>query len=140
MRYANDQRFELGFDARPSWIGTMCGSIELAGNQTTVPAKIRLGLGDTRDIGKRLAPESFTNFNKCAATQCRKDRPYWASGRAGSGSRRRDIRTAGVGADSPDLSRTPANCAQLFYKQIKMVATTASLCRRGYGVNGLYRK
>jgi hypothetical protein len=61
-----DQRFDLRFDARPSWIGTMFGSVELRGDQTTVPAANRLGLGDIRDIGKELVAEPFANFSKCA--------------------------------------------------------------------------
>ena len=66
LRHANDQRFDLGLDARPSWIGTMFGSIELTGDQATVPTENRLGLGDTRDIGKEVAAEPFANFSQCA--------------------------------------------------------------------------
>ena len=43
----------------------MAGSIEFAGDQTTIPAENRLGLGDTRDIGKELAAEPFANFSEC---------------------------------------------------------------------------
>ena len=44
----------------------MLGSVELAGDQTMVPAENRLGLGDTRYVGEEFAAEAFANFGKSA--------------------------------------------------------------------------
>jgi len=44
----------------------MFGPIELTGDRATVPAENRLGLGDTRYIGKEVAAEPFANFGQCA--------------------------------------------------------------------------
>src|SRR5690242_6427552 len=54
-RHAYDQRLDLGFDAGPPWVGTMFGSIELTGDQATVPAENRIRLGDAGHIGEEFA-------------------------------------------------------------------------------------
>ena len=44
----------------------MLGSIELAGDQATIPAENLLRLGDTGDLGEKFATEASTDFGKCA--------------------------------------------------------------------------
>src|SRR5262245_45861233 len=45
----------------------MPGSIELEGDQTTMPAENLLGLGDTGDLRGELVAETFAGISKCAA-------------------------------------------------------------------------
>ena len=44
----------------------MFGSIELSGNQATVPAEDGIWLGDTSDLGEELPPEALADFSECA--------------------------------------------------------------------------
>src|SRR5262245_3024956 len=44
----------------------MSGSIELAGDQTTVPAENGARLGETGDLRKELAAEPSADISKCA--------------------------------------------------------------------------
>src|SRR5262249_10291740 len=67
LGHADDQPFDLRDDSRPARIRAMLRPIELAGDQTTIPAENGLGLGDTRYIGEELAAEPFANFSKRAA-------------------------------------------------------------------------
>ena len=41
----------------------MPGSIEFAGDQTTIPAENRLGLGEAGYLGEELATEAFPDFS-----------------------------------------------------------------------------
>src|SRR5262249_31105220 len=66
LGHADDQGLDLRADLWPSRRGAHLGSIELAGDQTTVPAENRLRLGDTGDTGEQLPAEPFTDFSKCA--------------------------------------------------------------------------
>jgi len=65
LGHADDQRFDLRGDSRPSRIGAMFGTIELSGNQATVPAEDRIWLGDTSDLGEELPPEALADFSEC---------------------------------------------------------------------------
>ena len=56
LGHANDQGFDPWVDSRPSRIRAMLRSIKLAGDQTTIPAENRLGLGDTGDLAESLRP------------------------------------------------------------------------------------
>ena len=66
LGHAENQRFDFRIDARPSRVRAMLGSVELACDQTTIPAENRLGFGDTCNIGKELAAEPLADFSKCA--------------------------------------------------------------------------
>ena len=63
LGHADNQRLDLRADSRPSRVGSMAGSVELAGDQAAVPAENRLGLGDTGYIGEEVAAEAFTDFS-----------------------------------------------------------------------------
>ena len=65
--HADDERLDLWADSRSARIGAMLGSIELAGDQATIPAEYRLRLGDTGDLGEKFATEASADFGKCAA-------------------------------------------------------------------------
>src|SRR5262249_40614429 len=69
LGHADDQGLDLRADLWPSRRGAHLGSIELAGDQTTVPAENRLRLGDTGDIGEQLPAEPFTDFSKCRRSE-----------------------------------------------------------------------
>jgi hypothetical protein len=64
LGHADDQRLDLRADAQPARLAAMLGPIELAGDQATIPAEKRLGLGDTGNIGEELPAEPFTDFSK----------------------------------------------------------------------------
>ena len=61
-----DQRFHLRADSRPSRIRAMLGSIELAGDQATVPAENGLGFGDKGHLREELPPKPFADFRQRA--------------------------------------------------------------------------
>jgi hypothetical protein len=67
LRHADNQRFDLRANSRPPRIGAMLGAVELAGDQTAVPAENRLGLGDTSYLGKKLPAKTFANLRKGAS-------------------------------------------------------------------------
>src|SRR5262249_62175859 len=66
LGHADDQRFALRGDSRPSRIGAMFGSIELPCNQATVPPEDRIWHGDTSDLGEELPPVALAEFSECA--------------------------------------------------------------------------
>jgi hypothetical protein len=48
-------------------VGTMLGTVELAGNQTTIPGQDGLRLGDTGDLLQMLPPEALAILSQGAA-------------------------------------------------------------------------
>jgi len=67
LSHSDDQRLDLGADSRPSRIRAMLGAVELAGDQTAIPAENRFGFRDTGHLGKKLPPKAFANVSQRAS-------------------------------------------------------------------------
>ena len=66
LSHADDQRFDLRADWRPSRVRAMLGSVKLAGNQASVPAENRIRLGDTGHLRQEPAAEAFADLSQDA--------------------------------------------------------------------------
>src|SRR6202011_1971200 len=64
LSHSDYQGFDRGIDARPTGIRAVLGSVELAGNQSPVPAEDGIRLGYTRHFGQTLTADSLANLGQ----------------------------------------------------------------------------
>ena len=72
LGHAEDQRFEFGADARTSRVGAMLGSIELAGDQTSIPGEDSFRFRNTGHLRQTHPPEPLADLRESRARGIRK--------------------------------------------------------------------
>ena len=61
---SHDERFDVGSDSWPSWIGTLLGAIEFRGHQFPIPSQNGLGFRDTRHVRQSLSSQPAADLGQ----------------------------------------------------------------------------
>src|SRR5258707_4150452 len=73
--HAHDEGFDSGVDTRSAWIRAAFGSVELLGNQSSVPGQDGVRFGHLGYLVQSFASESFADVGKRATLRIRQVQP-----------------------------------------------------------------
>ena len=61
---SHDERFNVGSDSWPAWIGASLGAIEFRGHQFPIPSQNGVGFGDTRHVRQSLSSQPAADLGQ----------------------------------------------------------------------------
>jgi len=117
-RHSHHQSFHVRFNGGAAWIRSVFGTIELLGDEPSIPGQDGVGLCDAGDLSERLASHTPPDLGEGGALGITQPQSRWQLSPSEYGSPRPGIHSAGEAPDSPIPSPTLA-----------VATTSCSSCR-----------